>query len=590
MRMRRIVTLLGIIALFGFSTFLLGRTHFATHQVIQNPNAAVHDVHTSHYTPLPRGSHPIAQLMTDSEAAFEALLSRQSKTLKAAVKEYQRRYGMRPPPHFDIWFKFAQERGVQLIDEFDIIYHLILPFWGLAPKTIRERAREAIGFDNALISVLIRDGIVTRADGGGEAHAWKRGAITGMMQSFVRYLPDMDLAFNVHDEPRVVVPSEDLQRLVSRAKDVAIPEASSTRWPRNSWSRRPDDLNKGDRVAEVRTTRFNRFAHQAAWTHSRASCPVDTPARDLDDSSPDDVEKYAVGELGFIYNISAYSDICLSPSLRNHFGLFDRPNAVDLVQDLFPIFSESKVSSYQDILYPSPWYWAGKVSYEPERDLDWDSKKDQLYWRGSTTGGYSRAGGWRRHHRQVFVKNINGLSDTKILEKDYWGSWNVKEVPRPRYKDLFNVSFSHVGQCDPDDCNAQSNFFNIVDPEPREEAWKYKYVLDIDGNAFSGRFYAFLLSNSLVYKCAIFREWHNEWLQPWVHFVPLSINGDDHFESVRYFAQEEEGQIRAMHLAELSQQWARKALRNEDLEVWFFRLLLEYGRVIDDNRHRIGYS
>lgn len=570
--------LLGIISLIGLTTLLLnGRQSGAYNPLVlppsRNPNSP--DSHDAVSKPLPESSHPVARLMNSSETLLKTRLSRQSQTLSDAVKEYERRYGMRPPPKFDIWFKFAQDRGVQLIDEFDTIYHSILPFWALPPKTIRERAREAIGFDNVLISGLIRNGKVTKVVGGGDGQEWKRDALTGMLKSFVQHLPDMDLAFNVHDEPRVVLSSEDLQRLVSHAKDVSIPNSWKIRKPRNSWSSRPIDLNKGDRVDEFRTTRFNRFAHQATWTHSRISCPVNSPARDLDESKADDIDSYAHGELGFVKNVTAFSDICLSPSLRYTFGLFDRPNAVDLVHDLFPIFSESKVSSYQDILYPSPWYWAGKVAHDPKKDVQWGSKKDELYWRGSTTGGFSRAGGWRRQHRQLFVKDVNALDKTKVLNKANSGSWEAKEARRRDYKGLFNVKFSHIGQCDPEDCDAQKNFFEIVNPDEQQTAWQYKYLLDMDGNAFSGRYYAFLQSNSLIYKLAIFREWHNEWLYPWVHYVPLSLKGDEHFESVRYFAQEEEGQARAAHLAEQSQQWAGKALRNEDLEVWFFRLLLE---------------
>ena len=585
MRLRRLglVPLLAILALIGLSTRLLRRLHDVASTAPNNPvrhnSYDVHDAHDAHDDHassskiVPKSSHPIAYLIEESENAFKNTLSRQSKSLNDAVKEYERRYGVRPPPHFDAWFKFARDRDVQLIDEFDNVYDSILPFWGLAPGTIRERTREAIGFDNALISLLIRDGKVTKV-AGGEGYEWKRDALKDMVQSFVRYLPDMDLAFNIHDEPRVVIPSEDLNRFVFHAKNVALPRTFEAAKPRNAWSKRPKDLNKGDRIAEVRTSRFNRFAHQATWTHSRASCPVDTPARDLHESAPDLDSSYAFGELGFIRNTTAFSDICLSPSLRTSFGLFDRPNAIDIVQDLFPVFSESKVSSFQDIVYPSPWYWARQVEYDGEHDLDWNSKKPQLYWRGSTTGGFSRAGGWRRQHRQSLVKNVNGLGNTKILEKTK-SDWEVKEVPRKQYEELFDVKFSHVGQCDPEDCDAQAHYFKIVDVSPREDAWKYKYLLDMDGNAFSGRYYAFLLSNSLVYKFSIFREWHSEWIRPWVHFVPLSLKGEDHFESVRYFSREAEGQAKALQLAQQSQQWARRALRKEDLEVWFFRLLLE---------------
>ena len=46
----------------------------------------------------------------------------------------------------------------------------------------------------------------------------------------------------------------------------------------------------------------------------------------------------------------------------------------------------------------------------------------------------------------------------------------------------------------------------------------------------------------------------------------------------------------AQKLANQGREWANKVLRREDIEVYMFRLLLEYGRICDDNRDRIGYS
>ena len=43
-------------------------------------------------------------------------------------------------------------------------------------------------------------------------------------------------------------------------------------------------------------------------------------------------------------------------------------------------------------------------------------------------------------------------------------------------------------------------------------------------------------------------------------------------------------------LARQGREWANKVLRREDIEVYTFRLLIEYARVLDDNRDRIGYS
>jgi len=139
----------------------------------------------------------------------------------------------------------------------------------------------------------------------------------------------------------------------------------------------------------------------------------------------------------------------------------------------------------------------------------------------------------------------------------------------------FDVKFTHIGQCDPGDCDAQRAYFGTVEPVNMFDAFTARYLLDIDGNAFSGRYYAWLLSKSIVYKLAVFREWHDEWLRPWVHYVPLGLVGDEYVESVRYFDQVESGKIEAQKIAEQSRAWAQKALRNEDLEVWYFRLLLE---------------
>lgn len=570
-RRTQLISLLGLSSLIGLTLLFL----YPDGAPLQ-PNPPSGEITPTPITkpapPSTGSSHPIHQLIDKAEEEFEGLKTRQSQTLDDAVREYRRRYKIPPPPMFDQWYEFAKDKRVQLIDEYDTIHHSLLPFWALQPSVIRGRAREALGFDNALLGILIRDGKVVSAAGGGE---WQQKSTTGMMENFVKYLPDMDLPFNVHDEPRVIVPHDDLSRLLAQAKQHTMPLAFNNTSPRNLWSPRPVDVDDGTRFNEFKTTRFNRFAHQPTWTNSRISCAPDSPARGLEEGLRDESSLFSFSELGFISNKTAFSDICLSPSLREHFGFFNRPNAYDIVHDLFPIFSQSKISSYQDILYPSPWYWSEKVAYQEAQDYEWEKKHEKMYWRGSTTGGFSRDGGWRHQHRQLFVEQINALGTAKALEESATG-WKAKEVPRPEYKDLFDVKFSHIGQCDPSDCDAQKEFFEVVKPAKQHEAWAYKYLLDIDGNAFSGRFYAFLKSRSLVYKMAMFREWHEEWLRPWVHYVPLSLKGDEYVESVRYFKDEETGKIQGPRIARLGREWAGYVLRNDDLEVWLFRLLIEY--------------
>lgn len=521
-------------------------------------------------------SHPIQDLIGDARRQFEATKSKQSKTLQQAVDEYRRRYKMPPPPNFDKWFVFAKENNVQLVDEFDTIYDLILPFWGLKPKTIRERAKEALGFENFLMGLAIRDHEVTYIR---DAQEWQQNATKGMMDKFIKYLPDMDLAFNIHDEPRVVVPHDDMKRLVAKAKDTNIPKANSAKALSNEFSSTAAELSDGYSFDETKLTRFNVFAHQPTWTHSRMSCSPDSPSRILEEDDRLDYRSdYGYSDLGLVYNSTAMSDICLSPSYATAHGFFNVPNSYNIVHDLFPIFSQSKISSYGDLVYPSPWYWYGKVTYDEATDRPWTEKQNQLYWRGSTTGGFSRNGGWRRQHRQRFVQKINGPEDAKVMVNrgtETQPDWQTTTVPSGEHRDLIDVKFSHIGQCDPGDCEAEINFFNPVINEDQWAAWAYKYLLDMDGNAFSGRFYAFLQSKSLTFKMGIFREWHYEWLKPWLHYVPLSLQGDDWLEAVRWFAEDSEGKKEGEKIAEASSDWANKVVRNEDIEAWFFRLLLE---------------
>lgn len=579
MRTRSAVSMVAVLSfiIFTFSSFRRHSKISSFHYSSEQPQSSGLNTNTYGSVDLPSGIHPVYALVQEAESQFQDTLNRQSKTLSEAVKEYKRRYFIPPPPNFDRWYEFAKKRDVQLIDEFDTIYHSLLPFWAIEPSLLRKRVREALGYEeNLLTGILIRNGQTVYVDGKSD---WLKEALVKMMNEFKQFLPDMDLAFNEHDEPRIMIPDARLSAIVELARKEHTSVQNSGQVPRNYFSSRPNDLNDGSRIEEFKRTKFNRFAHQATWTHSRLSCSPDSPAQDFSEMVADNISSYALGELGFLYNLTAFTDICMSPSLEDTYGFFDRPNAFSIAHDLIPVFSQSKISSYQDILYPSPWYWYEKVKYDEHKDITWEKKEEKLYWRGSTTGGYSRNGSWRRHHRQHLVKRLNAPDVAQILRNTSntaASKWVVQDVERNNYKDLIDVKFTYIGQCDPDDKEAQEEFFEVVENADQQQAWNYKYLLDMDGNAFSGRFYAFLRSKSLAFKMALFREWHMEWLKPWLHYVPLSLKGDEWLECLRFFIEEPTGRLEAEKIAAQSRDWAKKVLRNEDLEVWLFRLLLEY--------------
>ncbi|KAL3481261.1 glycosyl transferase family 90-domain-containing protein [Aspergillus californicus] len=534
--------------------------------------------------------HPISKLAYDASHAFNETLTRQSKSLDEAVAEYRGRYNMPPPPHFDKWFEFAKQRNTMLIDEYDTIYHSMLPFWGLSPSTIRSRVREDLGFDNRVMGIAIRNGEpIHLGNGQGDFQAI---ATMKQFNNFARFLPDMDFEFNIHDEPRVVVPHEELHRLVTKGY------AAQARLNGNSslLNYFPDVNMTALPMPEVFTSRFNDFELQETWIYSRLSCPPDSPAMDLDGNAPDNTSAFAIEPLGFVFNQSASSDICNSPSLRHRLGIFERPNAFKVTNELVPMFSNSHLSSFQDIPVPSSWYYENVDGYAPETAIPWEYRKGQLYWRGGTTGGHSRGGSWRNLQRQRVVGSLEHDLGHRILERKKESTcsiggdegWKVREANQTELNRYFNTHFIDIHNCDAD-CNEEKNFFDVVLRDDQTEAWKYRYLLDMDGHAYSGRFYAFMRSKSVPLKLTFFREWHDDVLVPWVHYVPVNKDATDVPEILRFFEQDPAGQEIARAIGEEGQAWAAKTLRNDDMDVYMFRLMLEYARVQDDRRENLGF-
>lgn len=98
--------------------------------------------------------------MDEAETAFRRKVDGQSKTLKAAVAEYKKRYKRNPPKGFDQWFAFAQKANFVMMDEFDAIFEDLEPFWALPGHEMKRRAVQ-VGSLPSIDIVRIRDGKAT---------------------------------------------------------------------------------------------------------------------------------------------------------------------------------------------------------------------------------------------------------------------------------------------------------------------------------------------------------------------------------------------------------------------------------------------
>jgi len=141
-------------------------------------------------------------------------------------------------------------------------------------------------------------------------------------------------------------------------------------------------------------------------------------------------------------------------------------------------------------------------------------------------------------------------------------------------------------------CSYTDPYFEVKGSMPMKAQYTYKYLPDVDGNSFSGRYRGFLLSSSLPIKATIYNEWHDSRLVPWAHFVPMDSTFMDIYGIMEYFvgypgAESHDSVARKIALD--GQSWAAKVLRREDMQIYVYRLLLEYARICDDRRNLLGY-
>lgn len=193
----------------------------------------------------PSDAHPIDKLIYDAQHTFAELTSKESKTLEQAAQAYRKRRGRHPPPNFDKWFEFAKSQNALVVEDFfDQIYHDLGPFWGLEPAVLR---RESSAFE---MTINIRNGNATAGSNFFWTKIWLK-----MVKTVEHLLPDMDIALNAMDEPRLVVPWEDVAGYMQKAsKTVKIPTPKTVV---NEFQRLPLP-REGDLQVEVRPLNFEK--------------------------------------------------------------------------------------------------------------------------------------------------------------------------------------------------------------------------------------------------------------------------------------------------------------------------------------------
>ncbi|KAI4256939.1 MAG: hypothetical protein L6R42_005944, partial [Xanthoria sp. 1 TBL-2021] len=571
-------------------------------------------------------AHPIDSLLTAASAQHDAWLQQASTSngLGECVNEYKRRYKRNPPPGFDAWHRYAIERFSAVIDDFDNLMDDLQLFWALKPSEIRRRTREAISDPwNEVAEIRIRSGKAEIGPDVKPTHRWMLDGVIAMMKNYIEKIPDMDLGFNINDEPRIAIPYNDLQGLHTDSVPTEPPKSN----PFNETSKdRAAGWNFSD--SSFPNKPFIDYSFQPTFhSHGSISCHPSSFARrsHLWDTLPLCTSCLAPHSTGlFLSNWTLSASPCHQPDLAHLHGFYLSPAAFKPSKVLYPVFSQSKAAGYADIRYPSPWNYIDKAVYRPTDefpDLPFAEKESTLFWRGATSEGLSRYGEWKGMARQRLVHLANNAS-TKFpillpsfphisSNARYQPTYTTHHVPSTMLPELgLNISsialVNKIDRCWDDDCPAQLREFGVVGPSDFQSHWHYKYLIDLDGAGFSGRFIPFLQSRSLPFKVAgVFREWWDGRVTAWKHFVPIDIRLHGLWSTLAYFhgvkptegkggrkavtemkARTEEGE----RITEEGRDWVGKVMRKEDMEIYFYRLLLEWGRLTDDARDDIGFS
>ncbi|KAJ5480368.1 hypothetical protein N7530_005877 [Penicillium desertorum] len=568
---------------------LLFLTHTVDNSVIRLPNLSLFTTTTSPvFGEYAHDEHPIADLMKEANRQWLAYDNSRSRSFRRTVAKYRETYGRHPPPGFKEWYMFARKKKAHNVDDFGKL-----------------RAICGLFGRDGIAGVQIRNKKVVYSP----VEGWRVETLRKSIKRIARYLPDMDIALNIMDQPRVMVPYEDTQEyLRTEALTRSLPNDVQDQFT-------PGMFKKDSSIEDHVDPSWFSIAGKLYMDFAKNSCDPHSPARN-DNFTVEDADKlYKSPSGGFVTNFTASSDLCtVGPVLGENHGFLFSASSNIITRKLIPVFSECKVSVNNDILFPANMYFMNdkRYVYNSRHDYEWKDKADTLLWRGVTSGGVQLADNWQHMHRQRFVHITNSTDmrpeTVSILSETSLGQYrNYPDFHPSKFSlDHFDVGFTEAWGCIPN-CSFYDDVWTYKKPKGFSEQFKAKYLVDIDGHSFSGRWRAFQLSKSLGIKATIFREWHDSRLFPWRHFVPMDNRYDDLYGLMTYFLGLEpqtppedafsisEPYVRkhdfeAEVIASQSREWAQHALRNEDLDIYLYLLLLEYGRIIDDNRDSIGYS
>ncbi|KUI70629.1 Beta-1,2-xylosyltransferase 1 [Cytospora mali] len=541
-----------------------------------------------------------------------------SGSLKVAVDEYrERHHGRNPPRGFSEWYDYTVHRSSPIIDYFQQIEDDILPFLGMKPSKIREDISK-IGTNRDISLLSIKKGTATHQPTGDLSNDALMDNLIQLIQPFVQHLSDMDLPINLLDRPRVLASWSDKTRFQQAAlakKFDLLTNGLNKRDESSETEIKPDDEVVKD--AKLIHDKLQDRQLATSWEHQRQlgqACAPNSPTRwgfyaNNRDFCSACANPQAEGQ--YVQNWTQAQDICHQPDMFNLHGFYMADLPLQPFAELVPVFGRAKTDRFSDILIPlSP---NDEIYDTHSEDKNFVSKSSNLFWRGEAGTDFgmvsSRLLSGGHQERLSHIANNASATESVIMCLAVPGDkerFRYERVPLLEANSAlkFDAGMSDYSICDGPGCDAAKTEFGFK-PRDKDDAVKMnsRYIMIMDSDEGPPHdLLKVLRSNSIPLVASVFKEWYTERLFPWLHFIPIDLRFHGLHSTLAFFTGlQGKGLINGRNVAMtgdiegaqmISQEgksWANKAIRREDAEIYLFRLLIEWGRVVSDKRDEMDF-
>ncbi|KAJ3885745.1 hypothetical protein GG344DRAFT_58689 [Lentinula edodes] len=481
--------------------------------------------------------------------------------------------------------------------------------------------------------------------------------LKSMLGVFAPKLPDIDFPVNAKAEGRVIVPWD---RWEVAGQDGMNGDKIGRGMGNRSYIEDIAPHDTKDTLHPLATFHPDWRGAGNVWDKWRRTCPPNSTARKSYSSLRSALIDISRGQFAIQSHIDCHTDSSVSSSFSfapsNSFdsvSFCDQPHLHytqghffsdwRTLDDLYPVLSPARAKGFGDIKIPSHYYYGSTQSYtygwdkatqtvQPvdRGEVAWGDQ-NKIFWRGATTGGGNSPAGFAalyQRHRAVRMADWDAEGDAfrrlgapHHLPKIDDALLTAHKIPvatlNKAFMDVAFVKAQNAKQY-PGGLKKLTEDHRFSTSVSLGNHWQYKYLLDLDGMSYSGRFMSFLSSDSVPIKSTVYEEFFSEWIEPWLHYIPLSSSYEEIYNIFGYFSGipaevveqiygnavnpatsapffppgskipaipgAPDGDARLQRIAQAGKEWKNTIGRKVDMESYVYRLALEWARLNAEDR------